>query len=353
MQTEHRILRADARELALHEEVELVLTSPPYPLIEQWDADFAAMSPAAGAALAAGEAAAAFEAMHQELDRVWAACHRALVPGGLCCVNIGDAARRLGGGFALWPNHARVLMAALRLGFTVLPDLLWHKPTNAPNRFLGSGMLPAGAYVTYEHEYVLVLRKGGPRRFDEAGRRRRQESAFFWEERNAWFSDLWSGLHGERQAGVDGRTGAFPVELAFRLVLMHSLQGDRVLDPFAGTGTTALAAAMAGRHSLGLEWSADRVQAARARLLEAPARGRARQAERRAQHERFLAERARRGRPAPAHHNEELETPVITAQERRLRLLVPLAARPTPEGARVEHGPLPPAAPVEAPHAAR
>ncbi len=82
---------------------------------------------------------------------------------------------------------------------------------------MGSGMLPAGAYVTLEHEYVLIFRKGGKRTFpsqNQAERRRR--SAFFWEERNRWFSDVWD-FKGERQrlngSDIDRRSAAFPFEL--------------------------------------------------------------------------------------------------------------------------------------------
>ena len=54
--------------------------------------------------------------------------------------------------FCLYPNHARILNYLLDIGFSALPDILWRKQTNAPNKFMGSGMLPAGAYVTLEHE---------------------------------------------------------------------------------------------------------------------------------------------------------------------------------------------------------
>ena len=67
--------------------------------------------------------------------------------------------------FVLYPNHARILNSLLDIGFSVLPDILWRKQTNAPNKFMGSGMLPAGAYVTLEHEYVLIVRKGSKREF--------------------------------------------------------------------------------------------------------------------------------------------------------------------------------------------
>ena len=65
--------------------------------------------------------------------------------------------------FRLFSNHSRILQKMASLGFSIatLPDILWRKPTNAPTKFLGSGMLPAGAYVTYEHEYILIVRNAG------------------------------------------------------------------------------------------------------------------------------------------------------------------------------------------------
>lgn len=338
-QTHHCVQQADARDLDQEGIAELILTSPPYPLVAMWDEDFAAMSPAAAQALQREDGSAAFEAMHQELDRVWRACVRALVPGGICCINIGDAARSLGERFSLWPNHARILSTAMAMGFTVLPDILWRKPTNAPNKFMGSGMLPAGAYVTYEHEYILILRKGGPRRFTPAQATARRQSAFFWEERNLWFSDVWSDLRGARQGGRlsgEERSGAFPVELASRLIDMYSLYGDRVLDPFGGLGTTALAAAMSGRSSLSLEWSAERVAVAIDRLAQAPALGAVRQANRLAAHRRFVSERLAAGKEL-AHHNLPHDVPVITGQERELELRAPTHLRREPTGAVVEH----------------
>ena len=242
--------------------VSLVVTSPPYPMIELWDAQFAAADPETAAALSDEDGARAFDLMHARLDPVWRECHRVLQPGGLACINVGDATRKIGGEFRLFSNHSRILQALTELGFSVLPDILWRKPTNAPNKFLGSGMLPAGAYVTYEHEYILIARKGGLRRFSPADKARRRRSAFFWEERNVWFSDVWLDLVGTRQrlgnSGLDDpearvRSAAYPFELAYRLVQMHSLIGDTVLDPFLGTGTTTAAAIAGGRSSIGFE----------------------------------------------------------------------------------------------------
>ena len=144
------------------------------------------------------------------------------------------------------------------LGFTSLPAIIWRKPTNSPNKFLGSGSLPPGAYVTQEHEHILIFRKHGKREFiTEQEREKRMESSYFWEERNMWFSDQWNGVKGVRQSGKIGigreRSAEFPMEVPYRLVNMFSIKGDTVLDPFSGTGTTSLAAMASGRNSIGYE----------------------------------------------------------------------------------------------------
>ena len=127
-----------------------------------------------------------------------------------------------------------------------------------PNKFMGSGMLPAGAYATLEHEYILILRKGNKREFkSKEDKLRRQQSAFFWEERNVWFSDIWEDLKGTKQNNIDKhireRSGAYPFELPYRIINMFSLRGDTVLDPFLGTGTTTLACMATARNSIGYE----------------------------------------------------------------------------------------------------
>ena len=86
---------------------------------------------------------------------------------------------------------------------------------------------------------------------------RRQKSAFFWEERNVWFSDIWEDLKGTKQNNINieirERSGAYPFELAYRLINMFSLREDTVLDPFLGTGTTSMAAMATARNSIGYE----------------------------------------------------------------------------------------------------
>lgn len=320
--THHELVRGGAAAaLALREpgSVHLVVTSPPYPMVEMWDRAFADQG--AGGADPWG----CFEAQHRLLDAVWSGCARVLVEGGFCCVNVGDAVRTVDGVFRLYPNHARVLHGLRVAGLEPLPDILWRKPTNAPNKFMGSGMLPAGAYVTYEHEYVLIARKGGPRRFTDEARGVRRRSAYFWEERNRWFSDLWADLPGTEQALTAGRarSAAFPLELPFRLVQMYSVQGDLVLDPFAGTGTTLLAAAATGRSSLGMEVDDELVRVAGGALERAPEVGAALVDRRLGEHRAFVDGRLDAGRTF-LHQNRTYEVPVVTAQETDLVFVRPV-----------------------------
>ena len=307
--------------------IDLVVTSPPYPMIEMWDAQFTTTDPLIGAALTQGDGNRAFSLMHACLDAVWAECYRVLRPGGLACINIGDATRKIGGEFRLFSNHSRILQAMTELGLSVLPDILWRKPTNAPNKFLGSGMLPAGAYVTYEHEYILVVRKGGLRSFSStAERARRRRSAFFWEERNVWFSDVWLDLVGTAQLLGDrhsrARSGAFPFELAYRLIQMHSLIGDIVLDPFLGTGTTTAAALASGRSSIGLEIAGSLEPHIRTAIEAAPSLGRVWAQRRLEAHIEFARAREEAGRPC-RHMNRHYDLPVVTSQEIDLEIVVP------------------------------
>jgi modification methylase len=231
--------------------VHLVVTSPPYPMIPQWDRLFRSLG------------AQDYSTMHAVLADAWKECHRVLVPGGILAITVGDALRSDSDGFRLWPNHAETLVAATRLGFTPLPYLLWKKPTNKPNAFLGSGFLPPNAYVTLDCEFILLFRKGGLRRFPPHDLRR-TASRFARSERDRWFSQVWSDIRGASQRSPGGRSGAFPSEIPERLIRMFSVVGDTVLDPFAGTGTTLWVALHWGRRAVGVEWDPEVYAALRA-----------------------------------------------------------------------------------------
>lgn len=257
--TIHRIITCDSKstqDYIRNKTIGLVVTSPPYPMVQMWDECFSNQSEEVKLALRENRFEDAFEHMHKALDKIWEDVDRVLMDGGVVCINIGDATRNCDGRFKLFSNHARIIKKFLAMGYDVLPDIHWHKPTNTPNKFMGSGMYPPCAYVTYEHEYILVFRKGGNRKFTNAEKNIRHNSAYFWEERNIWFSDLWE-IKGTTQVlkkvESRSRSAAFPFEIAYRLINMYSLQYDFVYDPFSGTGTVTRAAMASKRNSIGID----------------------------------------------------------------------------------------------------
>lgn len=302
--------------------IDLVVTSPPYPMIEMWDNLFAMQCPRVDTALEKRRGNEAFEQMHRVLDNVWKALYPVLKPGAICCINIGDAVRTIDNVFALYANHTRIARSMATNGFTSLPCILWRKQTNAPNKFMGSGMLPAGAHVTLEHEYILIFRKGGKREFTTTAEKQlRRESAFFWEERNTWFSDVWMDIKGASQSLVSKtarrRSAAYPFELAYRLINMFSVKGDTVLDPFMGTGTTLLAAMASCRNSLGVdiarEFGNDTASAVRGIVKAANDRIR-----RRIENHLAFIETRKEQKKEIKHLNRPYGFPVVTSQEKDL-----------------------------------
>ena len=306
------------------ESIHLIVTSPPYPMIEMWDEMFAAADPSIRENLGR-KPDHAFDAMHEVLEPVWQECARSLVEGGILCINIGDATRTIDGTFRLFPNHARIIESCTRLGLQMLPGIIWRKSTNKPNKFMGGGMLGLNAYVTLEHEHILIFRKGERRRLSPDEKKRRRESAYFWEERNQWFSDVWTDLRGTSQGIENGssemrsRSAAFPLELPLRLIRMYALYGDTVLDPFAGTGTTLVAASVAGCNSVGYEIVPDFVDLFGKQMRHLPTLSVQHNVARISNHSTFVADRHRNGKEVK-HQNVPHDIPVITNQEKGIQL---------------------------------
>jgi DNA modification methylase len=267
MQTEHKIIFGNSQQMPelADSSVHLMVTSPPYPMIKMWDNLFAKIDPKIARLWRELQVdnreetvTRIYEAMHENLAKVWREAYRALIDGGIACINIGDATRTINGSFHLFANHSKIIEHCERIGFTTLPYVLWKKPTTKPKykgkgAFLGSGFLPPNAYVTLDCEFILLFRKGKLRSFPPHDQRR-YDSAFTKKERDEWFSQIWT-LKGIRQteSQIERRVAAFPEELANRLIRMFSVKGDTVLDPFLGSGTTTIAAMRAGRNSVGYE----------------------------------------------------------------------------------------------------
>ncbi|MEF8859726.1 MAG: site-specific DNA-methyltransferase [Halolamina sp.] len=344
METNHLVVSGDSRSLSevADDSVELVVTSPPYPMIEMWDELFAELDDQIGELLNEGDGRAAFDRMHEELEKVWSEASRVLVDGGIVCVNIGDATRKVDGSFRVFQNHSQIIDSFDTLGFEPLPELLWRKPVNSGAKFMGSGMIPPNAYVTLEHEYILVFRNGKDSRSFEPGSNRRYNSAYFWEERNQWFSDVWMDIKGERQSMAESelreRSAAYPFEIPYRLINMYSVYGDTVLDPFWGTGTTSFAAMVAGRNSIGYELDEEFQQSFEERVEEVPAYSKEVVKQRLDDHQTFVEDRLAAGKEFK-YEADNYDFPVTTTQEKPIQFYTAEEIGKTAEGYVVTHEP--------------
>lgn len=236
METQHEFLTEDSRSLDFPDS-DLVVTSPPYPMVEMWDDLFEEWT----GKPVLSDPQYVFRQSHRHLERAWGRVIDSLSPGGVLCINIGDATRTAGD-YQIWPNRDQIVSRLSALRF--LGEIVWKKPSNSPSPFMGSGCSPPNQYVTLDHEHILIFRKGPNPESDPS-------SSYFWNERNRWFSDIWEvGSASQESAGNRDTSAAFPLELPLRLIYMYSKRGDTVLDPFAGTGTTGIASMIAGRNSV-------------------------------------------------------------------------------------------------------
>lgn len=259
--TEHTLNLGDARELDWlpDNSVHLVVTSPPYFNLKKYNDHPDQLGDIDE-----------YEHFHDELDRVWRHCFRALVPGGRLVCNVGDvciARRRNNGRHHVLPLHADISVRARRIGFDYLTPILWNKIANAQFEadgngagFLGKPYEP-NAIIKNDVEYILMLRKPGAYR--QPSDEQRATSRLSKEEQAEWFRPVWTGVTG---ASTREHPAPYPVELAFRLIRMFSFTEDVVLDPFNGTGTTSVAAIRANRNSIGNEIDPDYLEKSVARV---------------------------------------------------------------------------------------
>lgn len=318
----HYIFNSDAADGLFNNQpscsIDLVVTSPPYPMVQMWD-DLFGYNPKTTEISPLD----VFEYMHNNLNKIWRECARVVIPGGFICINIGDATRNVNNQFQLFPNHVKISDYFRNTeNFSQLPSVIWRKASNSPSKFMGSGMLPCGAYITMEHEYILVFRKPGKRNWKE--KNTRYESALFFEERNQYFSDLWE-IPGTKQSNTEisssrERTAAYPIEIPKRLIQMYSCEGDTILDPFAGTGTTMKAALMLGRNSFSYE-----IDSALCKNIidTIPSQNEFNNIiqKRFDNHKKYLREREASGKIAFSNFNEKLKTIVASAQETKIHPL--------------------------------
>jgi site-specific DNA-methyltransferase (adenine-specific) len=247
--TTHTLRLGDARDLSWleNESVHLVVTSPPYWTLKQYKENRDGQM---------GDIAD-YELFLDELDKVWRECARVLVGGGRICCVVGDVCipRRKGGRHYIMPLHADIQVRARSSGLDCLTPIIWHKIANGVTEAAGNGVgfygkpYQPGAIIKNDVEYILFLRKGG--QYRSANPMQKALSMLNREEMQLWQRSVWMDIRGTSTR--NGHPAPYPVELAQRLIRMFSFAGDTILDPFAGTGSTAIAALLAGRNSLGAE----------------------------------------------------------------------------------------------------
>ena len=257
--TRHEMILGDARDLRFipDKSVHLVVTSPPYFNLKAYASD------AGGAQLGRMED---YEAFLAELDKVWRECERVLVPGGRVCCVIGDILipRRADGRHRVLPLPADIQVRSRVIGLDNLTPILWFKIGNRTNEagggssgYYGKPYQP-GAIIKNDHEHVLMLRKPGGYRTTPMIQK--ALSILQRNEMDAWMLPVWSDIRGASLQ--QGHPAPFPAELAERLIRMFSFAGDTVLDPFGGSGSTAVAAIRAGRSSISVEIEEEYLNAA-------------------------------------------------------------------------------------------
>ena len=237
------IHNADARDMSHldDESVQLIITSPPYNVGKDYEDHSDSMN---------------LDEYLDMLAKVWDECHRVLWDGGRIAVNVANTWRK-----PYLPLHAFIISQLLDRGFLMRGEVIWDKGVSRVSTAWGSWMSPSNPTLRDVHEYIMIFSKGSwrtrPRVPGTAGDISSKE---FLE----WTKSIWS-FPGQSAKAV-GHPAPFPVELPTRLIKLYSYPGDIILDPFMGSGTTAVAAAALGRHFVGYEISEEYCKIAEQRV---------------------------------------------------------------------------------------
>lgn len=218
--------------------VHLMVTSPPYNVGKDYDEDLT------------------LEEYLAFLKRVWRETYRVLVPGGRACVNIANLGRK-----PYIPLNGLIAKDMIELGFLMRGEIIWDKAASASTSTAwGSWQSASNPTLRDTHEYILVFSKGGFRREKVDGR----ESTISKEEFLEYTKSVWS--FASESAKKVGHPAPFPVELPYRLIQLYTFSNEVALDPFMGSGQTALAALKTGRRFVGYEVSGEYLKLANERI---------------------------------------------------------------------------------------
>lgn len=217
--------------------VHLMVTSPPYNVGKEYDENLT------------------LSEYRNFLKRVWAEVKRVLVPGGKACVNIANLGRK-----PYIPLHAFIIEDMLDLGFLMRGEIIWNKASSSsPSTAWGSWLSAINPTLRDIHEYILVFSKG---RFSRENLGRK--STISKEEFLEFTKSIWT--FPAESAQKVGHPAPFPVELPYRLIQLYTFEGEVVLDPFMGSGQTAIAAIKTKRHYVGYDIKEKYVRLAEKRI---------------------------------------------------------------------------------------
>jgi len=220
--------------------VHLMVTSPPYNVGKDYDEDLS------------------LEEYLTFLKRIWAETYRVLVPGGRACINVANLGRK-----PYIPLHAMLIADMISLGFLMRGEIIWDKAASSSSSTAwGSWQSASNPTLRDTHEYILVFSKGSFRREKVEGR----ENTISKEEFLEFTKSVWT--FGAESARKIGHPAPFPVELPHRLIQLYTFSGEVILDPFMGSGQTALAALKAERHFVGYEVNEEYSKLAEKRIRE-------------------------------------------------------------------------------------
>jgi len=219
--------------------VHLMVTSPPYNVGKEYDENLT------------------LKEYREFLKSVWSEVKRILVPGGRVCINIANLGRK-----PYIPLHAFIIEDMLDLGFLMRGEIIWNKASSGSHSTAwGSWLSAKNPTLRDIHEYILVFSKGMFSREDLS-----RKSTISKEEFLEFTKSVWT--FAAEPAKKVGHPAPFPIELPYRLIQLYTFEGEVVLDPFMGSGQTAIAAIKTRRHYVGYEINENYVKLAEKRIKE-------------------------------------------------------------------------------------
>ena len=241
--TQHQIVFGDSRSLnkIKDKSVQLIITSPPYWQLKDYGT----------------EDQIGFNNNYEEyinnLNLVWQECNRVLADGCRLCINIGDQFARsvYYGRYKVIPIRTEIIRFCESLGMDYMGAIIWQKTTtmntSGGGAIMGSFPYPRNGILKIDYEFILIFKKLG--NAPKPTPQQKLSSELTKDEWKEYFSSHWN-FNGVKQMG---HIAMFPEELPKRLIKMFSFVGETVFDPFAGSGTTSLAAKHLDRNSIGYE----------------------------------------------------------------------------------------------------